>query len=567
MGLLVRVIEFGSLPGGVNQDEAFAGYEAWNILTTGCDSWGYRFPTYLIAWGSGMNALASYLMIPFIAVFGLEVWAIRMPQLIIALMSIWVLYLTVRRLRDEKSALIAMAILAVCPWHIMLSRWGLEANLLPGFLLFGMYFMLRAMDNSKWLMLSALMYGLSLYCYSAAWPVIPFLILAELIICLKRKYLKPDRYMALFVVILGLVALPALLFMAINYGLMDEIRTAFISIPKMVAFRNDEVALSSFAALLAVTGLVTCFVISIIKSKRYMVLVITLLVIAVVPALLSVIENLANVDDGQTGVYSATLMTAENKDWIKSGLIQIYKNLRYFAYLVIVQKDTLVQNDSMGLGNLYHVSVLFYICGFFGMMKRIFKKKSGKEILMLPWLLCGGILGCLIRVNTNRMNIVFIPLVMLAAFGIEDVCAWLGQKAAVSVLVVYGLLFAGFCVTYFGPYRQYHEDNFDVGLEEALEFADDKTDGQINMYSVLHPKVLFYQKIPWEEYTETVEYYIYPHPYLYAVAFERYSAGLSMEYPNPSDVYILKKGAELSTFEEKGFEFEYFGTCIVAYTP
>lgn len=38
------------------------------------DSSGYRFPVYLTAWGSGMNALNTYLMIPFMAVFGAEVW-------------------------------------------------------------------------------------------------------------------------------------------------------------------------------------------------------------------------------------------------------------------------------------------------------------------------------------------------------------------------------------------------------------------------------------------------------------------------------------------------------------
>ena len=29
MGIFARVFQFGSIPGGINQDEAFAAYEAW----------------------------------------------------------------------------------------------------------------------------------------------------------------------------------------------------------------------------------------------------------------------------------------------------------------------------------------------------------------------------------------------------------------------------------------------------------------------------------------------------------------------------------------------------------
>lgn len=40
IGILVRMAAFGSAPAGFNQDEAFAGYETWSLLTYGVDSWG-----------------------------------------------------------------------------------------------------------------------------------------------------------------------------------------------------------------------------------------------------------------------------------------------------------------------------------------------------------------------------------------------------------------------------------------------------------------------------------------------------------------------------------------------
>ncbi len=85
MGVFARVYFYGLVPIGLNQDEAFAGYEAWSLMNYGIDTAGYNNPVYLTAWGSGMNALETYLMMPFIAVLGLKPWVIRLPQLIVAM--------------------------------------------------------------------------------------------------------------------------------------------------------------------------------------------------------------------------------------------------------------------------------------------------------------------------------------------------------------------------------------------------------------------------------------------------------------------------------------------------
>ena len=122
-GTAARVWRFGAVPCGMNQDEAFAAYEAYSLLSTGLDTSGYPFPVYLTAWGSGMNALESYLMMPFIALFGLEAWAVRLPQLIVAVLSMIAAYDVMKRLIDRWAALCGLFLLAVCPWHILLSRW------------------------------------------------------------------------------------------------------------------------------------------------------------------------------------------------------------------------------------------------------------------------------------------------------------------------------------------------------------------------------------------------------------------------------------------------------------
>ena len=241
IGIGVRIALIGSVPAGINQDEAFAAYEAWSILKYGVDSSLHSYPVYLIAWGSGMNALESYLMMPFIALFGLETWTIRMPQLLVACLSLYMAYLMTKEAHGTKAGLWMLGLSAICPWHIMLSRWALESNLAPGFMLFGMFFLHKAMKNSRYLLLAALMYGLSLYCYATIWPIVPAVIIVQLIIALKSG-MKADRYLLISTLILGLLALPLMLFLAVNYGYMEEMKIGIFSVPKLLQMRSNEIS-------------------------------------------------------------------------------------------------------------------------------------------------------------------------------------------------------------------------------------------------------------------------------------------------------------------------------------
>lgn len=243
MGILSRGIMLGSIPGGINQDEALAGYEAYSLLHFGMDSSGYAFPVYFNAWGSGMNALNSYLMIPFIALFGLHTWVIRIPQFLVSCLSMYVFYKLLIKLFNKKTAMIGLLYFAVCPWSIIMSRWGLESNLAPGFLLFGLYFFILGAERSKYYLLSALFYGLSLYCYATIWPIVPVMLVLQALYLIWTKQFHIDRYASLSVLLLVFLALPLIIFYLVNTGHMDEIRTAFFSIPKLTVMRESDISI------------------------------------------------------------------------------------------------------------------------------------------------------------------------------------------------------------------------------------------------------------------------------------------------------------------------------------
>ena len=62
---LTRILFLDSIPGGLNQDEAFIAYEVFSLLTTGMDSAGNSLPVYFLTWGAGSIVLYSYFTLPF----------------------------------------------------------------------------------------------------------------------------------------------------------------------------------------------------------------------------------------------------------------------------------------------------------------------------------------------------------------------------------------------------------------------------------------------------------------------------------------------------------------------
>lgn len=83
IGMLIRIINISDMPNAVNVDEISSGYEAYSILNYGIDRNGNFMPAFLVSWGGGQNALLTYLIIPFIKIFGANIFSIRLPMAIL----------------------------------------------------------------------------------------------------------------------------------------------------------------------------------------------------------------------------------------------------------------------------------------------------------------------------------------------------------------------------------------------------------------------------------------------------------------------------------------------------
>ncbi len=247
LGAALRLVALGKVPGGMHQDEAFVSWNAFALFKEGIDSAGHRFPVYLADWGDGHSALYVWLLMPLLAFTGghaASPFLSRLPQAAVSVFTLWALYCIMKRLFGPKAGLWSAFLLALCPWHITMSRWGLDANLAPGFLIFGLHFFLKGLEERKFLLLSGLVYGLSLYSYAVIWPLVPFMLALQIFYCLCRKKIHIDRWSLASALILFILALPLLLFLLVNYEILPEISLPFLTIPRMGGYRGNEVAFS-----------------------------------------------------------------------------------------------------------------------------------------------------------------------------------------------------------------------------------------------------------------------------------------------------------------------------------
>ncbi|MCE5188850.1 MAG: glycosyltransferase family 39 protein [Eubacteriales bacterium] len=239
-GAFMRFYALGQVPRGVNCDEAMSAYQAFTLLRSGTDLNGYCNPVYFVAWGGGQSILQSWLMVPCIRAFGLTEFAIRLPQAVIGTLCLPVFFLLLRRIFDKPTAWIGYALLAISPWHIMMSRWALDCNFAAAFLLFGLFFFLLGLERHPgFFLLSAVFYGLSLYSYATVWVVLPILLILQFVCLIWTKKIRIRAYTLGFAGILLLAALPLVLFIAVNQGWIPEIRSAVLSIPHMPEYRSS----------------------------------------------------------------------------------------------------------------------------------------------------------------------------------------------------------------------------------------------------------------------------------------------------------------------------------------
>lgn len=177
-----RFYNINSVPPSPSLDEVSIGYNAYSILKTGRDEYGTRFPLILRAYDDWRPALYVYLVIPFVKFLGLNSVSVRLPSIILSVLTVLATYFLISELfkkHDKRLylALIGSFFLAISPWHIYLSRLGHEVNAGLAFFIFALLFLLK-----KRYTFSAVFFSLSFMSYQSEKVFIPLLLLGMLVI-------------------------------------------------------------------------------------------------------------------------------------------------------------------------------------------------------------------------------------------------------------------------------------------------------------------------------------------------------------------------------------------------
>jgi 4-amino-4-deoxy-L-arabinose transferase-like glycosyltransferase len=185
VGIFFRFYKLGITPRGFYLDEAAMGYNAYSILQTGKDEYGKVLPLIFRSFGDFKTPIYTYLIVPLIPVFGLSVFATRLPSAIFGVLTLFILFLLVKTLSPQKYAwplsVMSALFLAISPWHIIFSRTAYETNVALFFLLLGAYLFIKAL-NKKWLfLLSSFAFAISFLAYHAERLVAPVILLALII--------------------------------------------------------------------------------------------------------------------------------------------------------------------------------------------------------------------------------------------------------------------------------------------------------------------------------------------------------------------------------------------------
>jgi 4-amino-4-deoxy-L-arabinose transferase-like glycosyltransferase len=244
----LRFYQLGANSPSLTWDEAAWGYNAYSIGIDGKDEFGRFLPhDYLESFGDFKPPMYAYLDVIPVKVLGLNEFATRVPSALFGVLTVLLTYFLVKRIfwnskEKQKYALASAFILAISPWHIMLSRAAFEANVATFFLVLGVWGFLAATQEKKWyLLISAVSFSFSMYTFNTERVVNPLIVL--LLAIIFRKKLWEMKKVVLTALVVGTaVFLPTFTFLFTPQAGLRFQEVNIFSDPGVVKTANQEVA-------------------------------------------------------------------------------------------------------------------------------------------------------------------------------------------------------------------------------------------------------------------------------------------------------------------------------------
>jgi 4-amino-4-deoxy-L-arabinose transferase-like glycosyltransferase len=233
----LRFYKLAQVPHGMTWDEAAIGYNGYAVLHTRRDEWLKKLPISFMSFGDYKAPLAIYLNGIFTFLFGMNLWAVRLPftlSSIFAVLGIIFLVEEIFKLSNKtrsvftndqrkKLALLAGIMMTISPWHLHYSRAGFESGMSLMFLIWGLLFLFKFSQGSFFtrlalpknlkevltLLKAITLLACSIYTYHSAKIVAP--ILAISLVLFKFKIFLQKKWQSLIAFLWTLVLMMPLL--------------------------------------------------------------------------------------------------------------------------------------------------------------------------------------------------------------------------------------------------------------------------------------------------------------------------------------------------------------------
>lgn len=201
IALFLRIYQLNSFPVGFHIDEAISGANAYSLIQTGKDTNNTFLPLSTNVFGDDNPTGYAYLTVLPVKFFGLTEFATRFPGALFGSLTVLAFFIFALTLfQNTKLALLASFLLAVAPWHIILSRSSEQTLVALFFLITGFAFLFLSISTKqqRYILLAGVIFVLSYFTYFVPRVFVPMLFFFLCIALFKKSSLYSKRFKAIF---------------------------------------------------------------------------------------------------------------------------------------------------------------------------------------------------------------------------------------------------------------------------------------------------------------------------------------------------------------------------------
>jgi 4-amino-4-deoxy-L-arabinose transferase-like glycosyltransferase len=247
IAFFLRFWSIGENPPSLTWDEAAWGYNAYSLGIDGRDEFGRYLPlNYLESFGDFKPVVYAYLTILPVKIFGLSEFATRFPSALFGFLTVFLTYFLVKKIFWESKlkeylALTSAFLLAISPWHILLSRAAFEANVASFFIVAGVFFFIKGIQDKNWtIIISVLFFVASIYTFNTARVVTP-LLFVFLTFVFRKKLIENKKKTAIAFLTGIILVLPILSFLFTPQASLRFKEVNIFSDPGVVQVANQQI--------------------------------------------------------------------------------------------------------------------------------------------------------------------------------------------------------------------------------------------------------------------------------------------------------------------------------------